>query len=213
MRILPQKPLDPKGWRFNFSFICLSGSHPGIGGKSRVDGQYHASDCGGGLVVAQEKHAAQQLLALHVAAHGGAAQNLGGAGGGGAVLVEQQLPVLIGHQEPRGNGVATDAGAREVGGQPLGEVADGGLGPGVSGDLGQWDIGVHGADVEDHTAFALHHVLGEGLGGQQSALEVQLEHKVHAPRVQVEEALLALGPLVLVLVVGGGLGAVPPPRR
>ena len=97
-----------------------------------------------------------------------------------------------------------------MGGQPLGEVGDRRLGPGVGGDLGQRDIGVHGADVEDAAGFALHHVLGKGLGGQQGALEIQLEHEVHAPRVQVEEALLALGPLVLVLVVGGGPGVIAP---
>ncbi len=126
----------------------------------------------------------------------------------GAVLVEQQLPVLVGHQEPRRDGVAADAAAREVGGQPLGEVADRRLRPGVRRNLGQRNIGVHGADVENHAAFALHHVLGEGLGGQQGTLEVQLEHKVHAPCVQVKKALLTLLLLVLVLVVRGGPGVV-----
>ncbi len=58
--------------------------------------------------------------------------------------------------------------------------------------------------------LALHHILGEGLGGQQCALEVQLEHKVHAARVQLEEALLALLLLVLVLIVRGGPGVIAP---
>ena len=53
-----------------------------------------------------------------------------------------------------------------------------------------------------------HHVLGKGLGGQQGALEVQLEHEVHAAGLQIEEGLAALLGLVLVLVVGGGPGIV-----
>ena len=92
-------------WGFSvkifLSFILPSLlSHAGVGGEAGVDGQHHAGDGAGGLVVAQEEHTAQQLAALHEPVHGGARQNLGGAGGGGAVLVEEELPVLVGHQEP-----------------------------------------------------------------------------------------------------------------
>ena len=70
-----------------------------------------------------------------------------------------------------------------MGGQPLGEVADGGLCAGIGGNLGQRDISVHGGNVQDVAFLAFHHVLDEHLGGQQGALEVELEHEVHAGHV------------------------------
>ena len=54
--------------------------------------------------------------------------------------------------------------------QPLGEVADDGFGSEIGGNLGQQDIGVHRADVQDAAALALHHILGETLGGQQGGV-------------------------------------------
>ena len=56
--------------------------------------------------------------------------------------------------------------------------------------------------------LALHHVLNEHLGGKQGALEVQLEHEVHAGSVQVKEGLLAFLGFMLIFVVGGGPGIV-----
>ena len=182
--------------------------HAGVGRKAAVDGQHDAGDGGGSLVIGEEEQAAKQLLGVDEAAHGGAVEDLGGAGGGGAIGVEEQRAVLVGHQEAGGDGVAADAGAREVGRQPLGEVADGSLRAGVGGDLRQRDVGVHGGDVQDVAALAGDHVLGEHLRGQQGALVVELEDEVDAVGLQVEEGLLAFLGLVLVLVVGGGTGVV-----
>ena len=182
--------------------------HAGVSSEAAVDGQDNAGDSGSELVVGQEQHAAQQLVGVNETAGGSTGQDLGGTGGGGAVLVEQQSAVLVGHDEAGSDGVAADAGAGEVGSQPLGEVGDGSLGAGVSGDLGQGDISVHGGDVQDVAGLALNHVLGEDLSGQQGALEVQLEQEVDAGLIQIEEGLLAFLGLVLVLVVGGSTGVV-----
>ena len=61
--------------------------------------------------------------------------------------VEEQGAVLVADQEAGGDGVGPDAAAREVGGQPLGKVADACLGSGISRDLGQRRIGVHRGNV------------------------------------------------------------------
>ena len=74
-----------------------------------------------------------------------------------------------------------------MGSQPLGEVGDGGLCPGVGGNLGQRDVGVHGGDVQNAAGLARHHILGKGLGGQEGALEVQLEYEVYAGSIQIKE--------------------------
>lgn len=52
--------------------------------------------------------------------------------------------------------------------------------------------GVHGGDVQDAAVLSFHHVFGKRLGGQQGALEVQAEHKVHTGRLQIKEGLAAL---------------------
>ena len=93
--------------------------------------------------------------------------------------------------------------------QPLGEVADGRFGAGIGRNLGQGREGVHGGDIDD-IAAALHHVLGEDLGGDQSAGEVQVEHELHALLIQIKEALgfgVNVAGLVI-LLVGGGSGVI-----
>ena len=94
--------------------------------------------------------------------------------------------------------------------QPLGEVGDGCLGPGIGGDLGQRGIGVHGADVENAAPLAADHLAGKGLGGDQGANEVQVEDKLHPGLVQVKEGLgLAVEIARLkIFLVGGGSGVV-----
>ena len=95
-----------------------------------------------------------------------------------------------------------------MGGQPLGEIGDTGLGRRVGGDLGQRGVGVHGGDVQDATTAPGYHILSEGLGGQEGALEVELEDEVHPVGLQVEEGFATLLRLVLILVVGGSAGIV-----
>jgi len=67
-------------------------------------------------------------------------------------LVCEQKPVLIGEEEAGRHGVDADVRRVLLGhvhGEPLGEVAHGGLGSGVSGDAGEGPEGVHRGDVED----------------------------------------------------------------
>ena len=61
-------------------------------------------------------------------------------------LVREQKPVLIGEEEAGRHGVDADVRRVLLGhvhGEPLGEVAHGGLGSGVSGDAGEGPEGVH----------------------------------------------------------------------
>ena len=178
-------------------------SDAGVSSEAAVNRQNDAGDCGSSRVIRQEEHAAEQLLGIHEAAHRGAGENLRAARGRGAVRVEEQSAVLVGNQETRSNRVAADAGARKVGRQPLGEVADGSLRAGVRRNLGQRDVSVHGGDVQDVTALAGDHVLSERLSRQQRALEVELEDEVNAALIQIEEGLLTFLGFVLILVVGG----------
>ena len=96
-------------------------------------------------------------------------------------------------------------------GQPLGEVGHSGLGAGVGRYLGQGQVSVHAGDVEDVAARATHHLAGEGLGGQQGADEVQVEHHLYTTLVEVEEGhgiVLEVGHLEILFVsVGAGVVA------
>ena len=76
--------------------------YAGVGQKAAVDGQRHAGDEAGGLVVEEEQQGAVQLLGLAEAAHGRGGQDLAGAGGGGAVGVPEEGRVLGRGEEPGG---------------------------------------------------------------------------------------------------------------
>ena len=128
--------------------------------------------------------------------------------GGSTVLVEEESTVLVRNKEARSDCVTTDACACKVSCKPLSKVGDTGLCCRVCRNLGKRNVSVHRGDVKDVTALALYHILCKGLGGKESTLEVELEYKVNAVRIKVEEGLAAFLSLVVILVVGGSLGAV-----
>src|SRR5699024_2086091 len=187
------------------------GLYAGIGRETAVHRQGDAGDEAGGGIVDEEQQRAFQLAAVAEAAHGGGGQNFAGAGGGGAVGVIQELLVLPGGKEAGGNGVDPDALPAEVDGQPLGQVGDGGFRARIGGDLGQGGVGVHAGDVQDAAAAAAQHLGHKGLGGQDGAQKIQIEHPGHRLGGEVEKAadglVLPVAGLV-VLLVGGGLGVV-----
>ncbi len=189
----------------------FTGLHAGIGREAAVDGNRHAGDEACGIVVEQEQHRAAELLfAVAEAAHGRSGQDLARAGRGRAVRVEEQRRVLLGGEEAGGDGVDANADLAEMHRQPLGKVGDGGFRAGIGGDLGQRRVGVHAADVQDVAALPAHHLPGKGLGGQQRANEVQVEHEFHAGFVQIEEGFcVGLDVAQLkVFLVGGSTGIV-----
>ena len=175
--------------------------HAAVGRESAVHGDADAGDETGGLVVHQEQQSAVQLFGLSEAAHGGAGQNLMGTGSGRAVLVPQQLCILLAGEETGGNGIDTDIHPGEVNCQPLGKVGYRGFRAGVSRDLGQGGIGIHGRNIDDITAAAADHVLGECLGGNQGAVEVQTQNQIHAVIVQIEEGFYILTVQIAFLVI------------
>ena len=189
-----RKPCWPSCWQ-----VCKNEKEPWGCRKLQPQGSYcfsqglrlrqaDAGDEAGSLVVQQEQQGTHQILfAVAEAAHGGGGQDLFGAGGGGAVLVVEELCILVAGEEARRNGVDPDAHLAEVDGQTLREVGHGGFGAGVGRDLGQGQVGVHAGDVQDVAALAADHLAGKGLGRQQGADEVQVEHHLHAALVEVEE--------------------------
>ena len=199
-----KKPFD------SFCFADQAGKclHAGICREPAVDGEHNAGDGGSCFAIGEEEHAAQQFFAVHKPAHGGAFEDFFRTDGGRSVRVKEQGSVLVAHKEAGGDGVGPDAAAREVRRQPLGEIGNGGFGPGAGGYFGQRDVSVHGGNVQDAAVLTTHHVLGESLGGQQGALEIQLEYEIHTGSIQVEEGFLAFLGFMLVFVVRGGPGIV-----
>ena len=92
--------------------------------------------------------------------------------------------------------------------QPLREVTDGCFRAGVSRDLCQRGVCVHGGDIQNTAALLLHHVPGKHLRGKKRPLEVELEDKVYAACIQIEESLLAFRSLMLELVIRRRAGIV-----
>ena len=95
-----------------------------------------------------------------------------------------------------------------MGSQPLGKVGNGCLCTGVSRDLGQRNVGIHGGDIQNIAGLLGHHVLCKDLGGQQSTLEVQLEQEVNTGLIQIKEGLTAIPCFMMVLIVTGCAGIV-----
>ena len=74
----------------------------------------------------------------------------------------------------------------------LGEVRDSRLCRGICGDSRERSVGVHGGDVENRRVLLAYHVLCEALRGEQRAEEVEIENKLNALGVEVEESLDSL---------------------
>ena len=182
-------------------------SDAGVGQEPAVDRDDNAGD-EGGVVGDEVAHGAAEVAGLAELAHGRLGDDLVSAGGEGlAVLLQHEEAVLVGDEEAGGDGVDADAHGREVGGEPAGEVLDGGLGGGVGGDLGEGLGGGHGGDVHDGTAGG-EHLLGEDLRGEQRADEVEAVDELEALDVEAEEGLLQLGVGGHLLGGAGALGVV-----
>ena len=96
-------------------------------------------------------------------------------------------------------------------GQPLGEVAYSGFGAGISGDLGQWSVGIHRGNIQNRNILFAQHVRGKDLGRDQGAQEVELEHEFHPIWLEVKESLDVFPiniPLFIDFLVCGGTGVV-----
>ena len=114
------------------------------------------------------------------------------AGGG----VGEEEAVLFSEEEARRDGVDADflrVILAEVDGQPLREVADGGLGGRVGGDFGEGAEGVHAGDVEDDALAGAGHFLAEDLGGQEGADEVEVEDELDGVCGHIEEGHFGAG--------------------
>ena len=80
----------------------------------------------------------------------------------------------------------------------------------IGGDFGQRGEGVHGGDVENARVLLAQHILGEHLGGNQGAQEIQVEDELHTGGLQVEKGgdVLLHVAVEVVFVGGGGAGIV-----
>ena len=94
--------------------------------------------------------------------------------------------------------------------QPLGKIADGGLGTGISRGLGQRTVSIHGRNIDDIAATVSHHVLGKGLGGDQRTVVVQIKDHIHGFLIQIEEGLQIRIHItgLKILLIGGSPGII-----
>ena len=136
---------------------------------------------------------AAEFLGLAHATEGSLTYHVLSALGEGAVGIGEERTVLLGDEEARGNGVDTDALAEflgALGGHEGGEIADAGLGCGISAHAGHRAEGCHRREVDDRALALIDHGAEEHLGGDDSACEIEVENGLELLCLKVEEGLV-----------------------
>ena len=166
--------------------------HSRISGEAAVDGENNAGYEAGLALVAEEQQSTRQILGYAEATQGSVGDYLVRARGKRAVLVEEQSLVLVRREEAGSYRVDSDADIGKMNRHELGEVRDSRLRRRICGDSRERSVGVHGGDVENRRILLAYHVLCKALRGEQRAEEVEIENKLNALGVEVEESLDSL---------------------
>ncbi len=152
------------------------GLDPTVAGEAAVDFDDGSGDKGGG-VTHQVVEGSEDFIGLAETQHRSVVDDFLPTFGEASILVGQECPVLVGDEEPWGNGIDSDTGTVALGHfgcHPAGEVVDAGFGVGIAEHPGDGLFGGHRGEIENRSLPFFRDGFAKNEGGDHRALEVEI---------------------------------------